>query len=86
MDYLRIARNITQEYIENYGGDFTEIDKLDNAIADAIEHERDALQAKLDVAKKALEEASETLHESRSLSKATMMVDDALAKLGGENG
>lgn len=35
--YLRIAQSITQEYIENYGGDFSKIDELDNAIAEAID-------------------------------------------------
>jgi predicted nucleic acid-binding Zn-ribbon protein len=39
MSYLQTARNITQEYIENYGGDLVEIDKLDNAIANALEYE-----------------------------------------------
>jgi hypothetical protein len=37
--YLKRAREVTQEFIETYGGNWGYIDKLDKMIADAIEKE-----------------------------------------------
>lgn len=35
-DPLRWAQTITQEYIEKYGADFSDVDKLDEMIANAL--------------------------------------------------
>ena len=83
--YIKQARKITQEYIENYGGGFGHIDELDNSIADEIEKETDALRKQLEVANKFIDDM---IINDGTHSDISILADRAKAeieRIGGKN-